>query len=55
VVTQNQILQIVTQSSFLAIKKAYTATMKGVFNIDYADPNKIDLVDTFQFQLKKIY
>ena len=38
---------------FFSHKKAYTATMKGVFRIDYADPTRTDLVDTFQFQLKK--
>ena len=38
---------------FFSHKKAYTATMKGVFRIDYADPSRTDLVDTFQFQLKK--
>lgn len=37
---------------FFSYKKAYTATMKGVFKIDYADPNKTDLLDTFQYQLK---
>lgn len=38
---------------FFSHKKAYTATMKGIFRIDYADPSRTDLVDTFQFQLKK--
>jgi len=38
---------------FISHKKAYTSTMKGVFRIDYADQSKTDLVDTFQYQMKK--
>ncbi len=38
---------------FFSHKRAYTSTMKGVFRVDYADITKTDLVDTFQFQLKK--
>jgi hypothetical protein len=38
---------------FFSHKKAYTATMKGIFKVDYADPTKTDLIDTFQFQLKR--
>lgn len=38
---------------FIKYKKAYTATIKGVFRLDYSDVTKVDIVDTFQYQIKK--
>ncbi len=37
---------------FIKYDKAYTAIMKGIYRIDYTDPAKIDLIDTFKYQLK---
>lgn len=37
---------------FKRYKNAYTRTMEGIFIIDYADPVKIDVRDTFDYQLK---
>lgn len=37
---------------FIKYNKAYTATMKAVYKIDYTDPLKLDMVDTFKYQLK---
>lgn len=37
---------------FSKYKKAYTRTMKGVYRVDYVDPNKKPVVDTFEYQLK---
>lgn len=37
---------------FLKYKNAYTRTMKGIYRVDYIDPNKKPIVDTFEYQLK---
>lgn len=37
---------------FFSHKRAYTSTMKAIYRIDYADPAKTDMVDTFKFELK---
>ena len=38
---------------FFKEKKAYTKTLRGVYKIDYVDPNRQDFVDTFKYELKK--
>ena len=38
---------------FIKYKNAYTATIKGVFRLDYTDVTKVDIIDTFQYQIKK--
>lgn len=42
----------VTTFQFMSHKKAYTATMKAIYKIDYSDPAKTDMIDTFKFQMK---
>lgn len=37
---------------FIRYKKAYTQTMKAVYKMDYTDPAKTDLIDTFRYELK---
>lgn len=37
---------------FSKYKKAYTQTMKGVFVVDFADQTKVDVRDTFSYELK---
>ncbi len=37
---------------FFPCTDAYTATCKGVYTLDYADTARIDLRDTFQFDIK---
>lgn len=37
---------------FMSYKKAYTSTMKAIYRIDYSDPLKTDMIDTFRFELK---
>lgn len=37
---------------FSKYKKAYTQTMKGVFVVDFADQTKLDIRDTFSYELK---
>lgn len=37
---------------FSKYKKAYTQTMKGVFVVDFADQTKLDVRDTFSYELK---
>lgn len=41
-----------TTFEFIQYDKAYTATMKAVYRVDYADASKVDMVDTFKFQMK---
>jgi hypothetical protein len=38
---------------FLPHKRAYTSTLKAIYRIDYTDPLKTDMIDTFKFELKK--
>ena len=38
---------------FIKYKKSYTAKIKVVFKLDYTDVTKVDIVDTFQYQIKK--
>ncbi len=42
----------VTTFQFMSHKKAYTSTMKAIYKIDYSDPTKTDMIDTFKFQMK---
>jgi hypothetical protein len=37
---------------FFGGEKAYTATMLGVYSIDYTDANVKDLADTFRYDIK---
>jgi hypothetical protein len=37
---------------FFKYKKAYTRTMEGIYRLDYADPTKAPIIDTFEYQLK---
>jgi hypothetical protein len=37
---------------FFDCTDAYTATCKGVYTLDYADTTRVDLRDTFQFDIK---
>lgn len=37
---------------FTKYKKAYTQTMKGVFIVDFADLTKVDIRETFYYELK---
>jgi hypothetical protein len=37
---------------FFKYKNAYTSTMKGIYRVDYADVNKLSIIDTFEYQLK---
>ncbi len=37
---------------FFKEKKAYTKTLMGIYKVDYTDPIKVDLVDTFRYELK---
>ncbi|MES2591086.1 MAG: hypothetical protein V4608_04295 [Bacteroidota bacterium] len=37
---------------FSKYKNAYTQTMKGVFVVDFLDPIKVDVRDTFSYELK---
>ncbi|MCB0819043.1 MAG: hypothetical protein KDC13_00355 [Bacteroidetes bacterium] len=38
---------------FFDCEMAYTATCRGVYHLDYSDTLKTDLLDTFQFDIKK--
>jgi hypothetical protein len=38
---------------FFSCENAYTATCNGVYFLDYADTLKVDLKDTFQFDIKE--
>lgn len=40
------------QIEFFDCEKAYTATCEGVYFVDYFDTSKIDLRDTFRFDIK---
>lgn len=40
------------QIEFFNCEQAYTATCQGVYHLDYADSGKIDLRDTFRFDIK---
>lgn len=37
---------------FSKYKKAYTRSMQGIYRVDYKDPNKLPVIDTFEYQLK---
>ena len=37
---------------FFKYKNAYTRTMKGVYRVDFSDPNKGPFIDTFEYQIK---
>lgn len=37
---------------FKKYKRAYTRTMEGIYRVDYKDPSKKPVVDTFEYQLK---
>ncbi len=41
-----------TTIEFIKYKKAYTATLKGIYKVDYTNPSITDVVDTFRYQLK---
>lgn len=37
---------------FISYKRAYTSTMRAIYRINYSDPLKTDMIDTFRFELK---
>lgn len=37
---------------FFKYKNAYTRTMEGIYRVEYSDPNKQPIIDTFEYQLK---
>lgn len=37
---------------FSKYKKAYTRSMKGIYRVDFVDPAKLPVIDTFEYQLK---
>lgn len=41
-----------TTFEFIKYDKAYTATMKAIYKVDYTDPSKTDMIDTFKYQMK---